>query len=127
MDKISAFEERLKRARSSVLFPNILGAKMRDVYELEKKRQEPQEEGEELELPSSWCVWYYFLPVCRFDFDVFIVLLSTYLLIELLPRNVLWRRGKLRIFRPPSRKAAWQTAWEGLSFCPRRVYTSCRV
>lgn len=40
-------------------------------------------------------------PVCCFDF-VFIssICVSMYLLIELLPRNVLWRRGKIRIFRP---------------------------
>ncbi|KAF5391332.1 hypothetical protein D9757_001893 [Collybiopsis confluens] len=43
MDKISAFEDRLRRVRSSVLYPNILGAKMRDVH--------VREEGE---MQSSW-------------------------------------------------------------------------
>ncbi|KAF9069620.1 hypothetical protein BDP27DRAFT_680990 [Rhodocollybia butyracea] len=46
MDKISAFEDRLRRGYSSVLYPNILGAKMREVYEQERRRREPQEEGE---------------------------------------------------------------------------------
>ncbi|KAJ3802864.1 hypothetical protein GGU11DRAFT_444037 [Lentinula aff. detonsa] len=46
MDKISAFEDRLRRTNRCVLYPNILGAKMREVFEQNRRRQEPQEDGE---------------------------------------------------------------------------------
>ncbi|KAJ3779309.1 hypothetical protein FB446DRAFT_782499 [Lentinula raphanica] len=52
MDKISAFEDRLRRANSCVLYPNILGAKMRETFEQNRRRREPQEEGE-----MTWSVY----------------------------------------------------------------------
>ncbi|KAJ3759877.1 hypothetical protein EV360DRAFT_8800, partial [Lentinula raphanica] len=39
MDKISAFEDRLRRANSCVLYPNILGAKMRETFEQNRRRR----------------------------------------------------------------------------------------
>ncbi|KAJ4469429.1 hypothetical protein C8J55DRAFT_523914 [Lentinula edodes] len=45
MDKISAFEDRLRLANSCVLYPNILGAKMREAFEQGRRRREPQGEG----------------------------------------------------------------------------------
>jgi len=41
-DKISTFEETLKRQRSSVLFPNIFAAKFRDEYERNKRQKEKE-------------------------------------------------------------------------------------
>jgi len=38
-DKISRFEERLRHDKSSVLFPNILAAKLKDEWERERRRQ----------------------------------------------------------------------------------------
>ncbi|KAK1232214.1 hypothetical protein PQX77_004588 [Marasmius sp. AFHP31] len=47
MDKILRFEERLKKSNSPALYPNILGAKMREMYDAEKKRRarEPSRNG----------------------------------------------------------------------------------
>ncbi|KAL0581745.1 hypothetical protein V5O48_000327 [Marasmius crinis-equi] len=39
MDKILRFEERLRRSNTPALYPNILGAKMREAYDIEKKRR----------------------------------------------------------------------------------------
>ncbi|KAJ3936839.1 MAG: hypothetical protein NXY57DRAFT_869931, partial [Lentinula lateritia] len=39
MDKISAFEDRLRLANSCVLYPNILGAKMREAFEQGRRRR----------------------------------------------------------------------------------------
>ncbi|KAJ4487956.1 hypothetical protein J3R30DRAFT_3695605 [Lentinula aciculospora] len=61
MDKISAFEDRLRRVNSCVLYPNILGAKMRETFEQGRRRREPKEEGE-----MSWFV-YWQSPRCIAD------------------------------------------------------------
>ena len=37
-DKISRFEERLRREQSSVLFPNFLAAKFKDDWEWQRRR-----------------------------------------------------------------------------------------
>ncbi|KAK7467158.1 hypothetical protein VKT23_004217 [Stygiomarasmius scandens] len=42
VDKILHFEERLRRANSAVLYPNILGGKMKEVWELERRRRETE-------------------------------------------------------------------------------------
>ena len=42
-DKISRFEDRLRQGRSSVLYPNFMAAKWREVYDKEKRKQQEQE------------------------------------------------------------------------------------
>ncbi|KIM49120.1 hypothetical protein M413DRAFT_438279 [Hebeloma cylindrosporum] len=42
-DKISRFEDRLRQGRSSVLYPNFMAAKWREVYDKERRKQQEQE------------------------------------------------------------------------------------
>ncbi|KIK08629.1 hypothetical protein K443DRAFT_672153 [Laccaria amethystina LaAM-08-1] len=44
-EKISRFEDKLKAAHSSALYPNFLAAKWREEYELERRRRERAQEG----------------------------------------------------------------------------------
>jgi hypothetical protein len=39
-DKIARFEEKLRQEKSSVLFPNFLGAKFKDDWERQRRRHE---------------------------------------------------------------------------------------
>lgn len=43
MEKIARFEERLRRERNSVLWPNALAAKWRDLWERDKRKVKEQE------------------------------------------------------------------------------------
>ncbi|KJA27216.1 hypothetical protein HYPSUDRAFT_35816 [Hypholoma sublateritium FD-334 SS-4] len=45
-DKISRFEDKLRAERSSALWPNFMGAKWRDEYERERRRQKEQQNQE---------------------------------------------------------------------------------
>jgi len=51
MEKVARFEERLRRERNSVLWPNALAAKWRDMWERDRRRgKEPREcQGRERE------------------------------------------------------------------------------
>ncbi|KAK7054904.1 hypothetical protein VNI00_003367 [Paramarasmius palmivorus] len=49
MEKILRFEERLRRTGSPALYPNIMAAKMREVYDLDKRRRARETNREELE------------------------------------------------------------------------------
>ncbi|KAF5365740.1 hypothetical protein D9758_003348 [Tetrapyrgos nigripes] len=49
VDKILRFEERLRRANSAVLYPNILGGKMKEVWEHERRRRDMEAAKREFE------------------------------------------------------------------------------
>lgn len=51
MEKILRFEEKLKQAKSAVVYPNILGAKWKDEWERERRKKK---EAEKWENGNSW-------------------------------------------------------------------------
>ncbi|EEB95722.1 hypothetical protein MPER_05265, partial [Moniliophthora perniciosa FA553] len=52
MEKILRFEERLKKTNSPALFPNIMAAKMREVYDIERKRRQRESNRETSKKPN---------------------------------------------------------------------------
>lgn len=75
MDKISAFEDRLRLANSCVLYPNILGAKMREAFEQGRRRRETQEEGGNNTMPwFVYCLFTIYDADCVNSEPIYIVL-----------------------------------------------------